>query len=73
MKKKILVESMTCSHSVNHVVDALKEIGARDVDVKKNVAAEVSENITAEVSENITDEIIKEAIEEVGYDVVKKS
>jgi len=46
----------------NHVVDALKEIGLKDVEVKKLV--------TAEVSPNITDEIIKAAIEESGYDVV---
>jgi len=70
MTKKILVESMTCSHSVNHVVDALKEIGLKDVEVKKLVTAEVSENINAEVSPNITDEIIKAAIEEAGYDVI---
>ena len=49
MTKKILVESMTCSHSVNNVVDALKEIGLKDVEVKKLVTAEVSENINAEV------------------------
>ena len=64
MKKKILVESMTFEHGLNHVVDALKEIGVRDVDIKKLV-------VTAEISENITDEIIKAAIEEAGYDVVK--
>jgi hypothetical protein len=57
MKKKILVESMTFEHGLNHVVDALMEI-------KKLV-------VTAEISKNITDEIIKTAIEESGYDVVK--
>jgi len=64
MKKKILVASMTFEHGLNHVVDALKEIGIRNVDIKKLV-------VIAEISENITDEIIKAAIEEAGYDVVK--
>jgi copper chaperone len=64
MKKKILVKSMTFEHGLNHVVDALMEIGVRDVDIKKLV-------VTAEISKNITDEIIKAAIEEAGYDVVK--
>ncbi|MBU3144720.1 heavy metal transport/detoxification protein [Clostridium sp. CF012] len=64
MKKKILVKSMTFEHGLNHVVEALMEIGVREVDIKKLV-------VTAEISENITDKIIKAAIEEVGYDVVK--
>jgi copper chaperone len=64
MKKKILVKSMTFEHSLNNVVDALMEIGVRDVEVKKLI-------VTAEISKNITDEIIKAAIEEAGYDVVK--
>jgi copper chaperone len=64
MEKKILVKSMTFEHGLNHVVEALMEIGVRDVDIKKLV-------VTAEISKNITDEIIKAAIEEAGYDVVK--
>jgi copper chaperone len=71
MTKKILVESMTSLHSVKHVVDALKEIGANDVVVKKTVTTELSDNITADVSKRITDEIITAAIEEAGFDVVK--
>ena len=65
MKKKILVEGMSCGHCVAHVTEALKEIGATDVEVslEKKLA-------TAEVADNITDEAIKAAIEDVGYDVV---
>ena len=65
MKKKILVEGMSCSHCVNHVTEALKEIGAKDVEVslEKKLA-------TAEISEDITDDAIKLAIEDAGYDVV---
>jgi copper chaperone len=65
MKKKILLEGMSCKHCVNHVTEALKEIGATDVEV--NLDKKLA---TAEVREDITDEIIKEAIEEVGYEVI---
>lgn len=65
MRKKILVEGMSCGHCVNHVSEALKEIGAKDVEVSldKNLA-------TAEIDDAITDEDIKAAIDEAGYDVV---
>ncbi len=66
MKKKILVEGMSCGHCVNHVSEALKEIGAKDVDV--NLDKKLA---TAEISEDITDDVIKAAIEDAGYDVVK--
>ena len=65
MKKKILVEGMTCTHCVNHVVMALKEVGAKDMDVNLNAKFAI-----AEISEDITDEAIKHAIEEAGYFVV---
>jgi copper chaperone len=65
MKKKILLDGMSCKHCVNHVTEALKEIGAKDVEV--NLDKKLA---TAEVREDITDKIIKEAIEEVGYEVV---
>ncbi|WP_443661656.1 heavy-metal-associated domain-containing protein [Clostridium sp.] len=65
MKKKILVEGMSCEHCVNHVSEALKEIGAKDVNV--NLEKKLA---TAEISDNITDDAIKLAIEDAGYDVV---
>ncbi|MBC8060015.1 MAG: heavy-metal-associated domain-containing protein [Clostridiaceae bacterium] len=65
MKKKILVEGMSCGHCVNHVSEALKEIGATEVEVslERKLA-------TAELAEDVTDEAIKVAIEDAGYDVV---
>jgi len=66
MKKKILVEGMSCGHCVNHVSEALKEIGAKDVDV--NLEKKLA---TAEINDNITDDIIKSAIEDAGYGVIK--
>ena len=66
MKKKILVEGMSCGHCVNHVSEALKEIGAKDVEVNLE-----SKFATAEIGDNISDDAIKVAIEDAGYDVVK--
>ena len=66
MKKKILVEGMSCGHCVNHVSEALKEIGAKEVEV--NLETKLA---TAEIGDNISDDVIKAAIEDVGYDVVK--
>ena len=65
MKKKILVEGMSCGHCVNHVSEALKEIGAKDVEV--NLEKKLA---TAEISDDITDDAIKLAIEDAGYNVV---
>ena len=65
MKKKILVEGMSCGHCVNHVSEALKDLGAKDVEV--NLENKLA---TAEISENITDEAIKAALDDAGYEVV---
>jgi len=66
MKKKIYVEGMSCGHCVNHVSEALKEIGAKEVEV--NLENKLA---TVEISDNITDDAIKLAVEDAGYDVVK--
>lgn len=66
MKKKILIEGMSCGHCVNHVTEALEEIGASDIVVS------LEEKIaTAEISEDVSDETIKLAVEDAGYDVVE--
>lgn len=66
MKKKILIEGMSCGHCVSHVAEALEDIGANDIIVSLE---EMS--ATAEIKEDVTDEKIKAAIEDAGYDVVK--
>lgn len=65
MKKKILIEGMSCGHCVKHVSEALNDIGAKDVEVNLDKKLAI-----VEISEDITDEAIKEAIEEAGYDVL---
>lgn len=65
MKKKILIEGMSCEHCVAHVKDALEGIdGVSKIEVSL-------EGKYATVETDVNDEILKEAIEEEGYDVVK--
>lgn len=65
MKRKIFVGGMNCSHCVECVRDALKNIGAKDVEVSfiKNLA-------TFEVVDGVNDELIKLSIENIGYEVL---
>ena len=66
MKKKILIEGMSCGHCVNHVKEALSELnGVTSVDV--NLA---SKSAVIEASGDIKDEDIKFAIDDAGYEVV---
>lgn len=66
MKKKILIEGMSCGHCVKHAKEALAELnGVTNVKV-------TLEDKTAilEASVDVKDEDIKFAIEDVGYEVV---
>lgn len=66
MKKKILVEGMSCGHCVNHVKGALSDLsGVTSVDV--NLAAKTA---IIETTVDISDEDIKFAIDDAGYEVV---
>lgn len=66
MKKLISIEGMSCNHCVNHVTEALEEIGAEKIKVSlENKSAEL------DIKDSVTDEKIKLAIEDAGYDVVK--
>lgn len=66
MKKKILIEGMTCGHCVNHVKEALSELeGVKSVDVNLNAKTAV-----LEASNDVDDEDIKFAVDDAGYAVV---
>lgn len=66
MKKKILIEGMTCSHCVRHVEDALKEL-----DGIKSAKADLKEKrAVVKLGKDVADDRIREAIEEMGYEVV---
>jgi len=64
MKKKILIEGMSCGHCSNHVKEALLDLGATDIEVN------LKEKMAIAELGNSTDESIKAAIEDAGYDVV---
>ena len=66
MKKKILIEGMSCGHCVNHVKEALGELnGVTSVDVDLDAKTAI-----IEVSVDVNDEDIKFAIDDAGYEVV---
>ena len=65
MKKKILIEGMSCNNCVAHVTEALEEL---------NDATGIEVNLEgkyAVVETNESDDSIKEKVEDMGYDVIK--
>ena len=66
MKKKILIEGMSCMNCVKHVKNALMELeGVNSVEIDlpgKYAIVEIDKT---------TDEDIKFAIEDAGYDVIE--
>jgi len=65
VKKKILVEGMSCGHCVNHVKEALMELeGVTTVNVALDDKIAV-----LEASKDIKNEDIKFAIDDAGYEV----
>lgn len=65
MKKKILVEGMSCGHCVNHVKNALEDLkGVTNVSVDLE-----SKTAVIEASVEVSDGDIKFAIEDAGYEV----
>lgn len=66
MKKKILIEGMTCGHCSARVEKILKEQEA-----VKNVTVDLEgKNALVELSADLSDDAIKEIIDDAGYDVV---
>lgn len=65
MKKKILIEGMSCKNCVGHVKDALEGLnGVTSVEVNLKGKYAIVETTD-------TNEVLKETIEEEGYDVVE--
>ncbi|MDF2671791.1 MAG: copper chaperone CopZ [Clostridiales bacterium] len=66
MKKKILIEGMSCGHCVNHVKEALSELnGVTSVDVNLD-----GKYAILDAKKDVKDEEIKFAIDDAGYEVV---
>ncbi|EQB86153.1 copper ion binding protein [Clostridium punense] len=67
MKKRILIEGMSCNHCVNHVKEALSELnGVSNVEV--NLAAKYA---VIETKDDIKDEDIRFVIDDAGYEVTE--
>lgn len=68
MKRKLIIEGMSCGHCVNHVKEALLEvegITAVEVDLEGS-------NAVVESGKEISEEVFKNAVEEeAGYTLVK--
>ena len=65
MKKKILIEGMSCKNCVAHVTEAFEEL---------NDATGIEVNLEGKyaiVETNESDDLIKEKVEDMGYDVIK--
>lgn len=66
MRKKLLVDGMSCMNCVRHLKEALQE------DIKGLEVIDVSlENKCAlvEVNDNVSDDMIKEVIDDLGYEL----
>lgn len=67
MKKKLLIEGMSCGHCVMHVKNALMEL-----DGVANVEVNLEDKLAlVELSSAVEDSTLKEAVEDAGYDVVQ--
>lgn len=65
MKKKILIEGMSCQHCVNHVKEALGDVsGVKSVTVDLD-----NKNAVVDLENPVDDAKFKEAIDEAGYEV----
>ncbi|QVK19155.1 cation transporter [Mycoplasmatota bacterium] len=67
MKKKLIIEGMTCKHCVMHVKNALMEVdGVIQVDVSLE-----EKQAVVETNEGVSDSQLKNAVTETGYKVLE--
>lgn len=65
MRKKLLIEGMSCAHCVKHVEDALLELDGV-LSAKANLE---EKSAVVELKQEISGEIFKNAIEDAGYEL----
>ena len=66
MKKKILIEGMSCAHCVARVEKAFQtQEGVKEVKVDLE-----GKNAIVELTKELSDQTLKEIVEDAGYDVV---
>lgn len=66
MKKRILIEGMSCGHCVSHVKETLEELKSV-INVEVNLEAKAA---VLDSTEEVSNEDIHFAIDEAGYEVV---
>ncbi len=66
MRKKLLVDGMSCMNCVKHLKEALQEdiSGVKVIDVSLE-----DKYALVEVDENVTDDMIKSVIDDLGYEL----
>lgn len=66
MRKKLLVDGMSCMNCVKHMKEALQEdiSGVKVIDVSLE-----DKYAIVEVDENVTDDMIKSVIDDLGYEL----
>lgn len=67
MKKKIIIEGMSCNHCVSHVENALMEVeGVKSVkvDLKGKYAL-------VDLANDVDDSKLKAAVDDAGYEVIR--
>lgn len=64
MKKKIMIEGMSCGHCTGNVKDTLKSFAAGEVEVSL-------EGKYAILETSADDTVLREAIDDIGFDVVE--
>jgi len=67
MRKKLIIEGMSCAHCVKHVEEALLELEGV-ISAKADLEGK---SALVETDREITDDIFKEAIEEAGYELAE--
>ena len=67
MKKKLIIEGMTCSNCVENITEALEELpGVESVKVDiDDMSAEV------ELTEDIEEEEFRDVIDDMGYELIE--
>lgn len=66
MRKKLLIDGMSCMNCVRHLKEALQE----DISGVKVIDVNLEEKFALiEAEENVTDEMIKDVILDLGYEL----
>ncbi len=66
MKKKIIIEGMSCGHCSGRVTKALNELE----EVVEATVDLQDKSAVVELSSEVSDQLLKDTVEDAGYDVV---